>query len=74
MTYSVVFEIEVDAETPLEAAKKVDEFFQDPKYFDKFWQFYVQGDDKVIHSVDLYEEDEHASIIIDDYTPLIQCG
>jgi hypothetical protein len=68
-TFNVVWEIELDADNPLEAAKKAEEWLKNP---DNHWQYYVQGDDKKIHSVDLEEEDEDASIEVDDYTPLIQ--
>jgi len=68
-TYSVVFEIEVDEENPLAAAQTVQEWIADPN---KDWQFYVQGDDQKIHSVDLSEDDEDAVLPVDDYEPLIK--
>jgi len=68
-TYSVVFEIEVDEENPLAAAQKVEGWLHDTT---KQWQYYVQGDDGKIHSVDLEEEDEDAVITVNDYEPLIK--
>ena len=68
-TYSVVFEIEVDEETPLAAAQTVEGWLHDTT---KQWQYYVQGDDQKIHSVDLSEDDEDAVLPVDDYEPLIK--
>jgi len=71
MTHRVVFEIEVEAETPLEAAKEVQKWLQDPK---SDWQFYVQPCDKSgdVFSVDLSEEDEDAVLEADNYIPMIK--
>ena len=58
-TKKVVFEIEVDAETSLEAAKTVQDWLQDPS---DNWQFYVQDlKTKQVDSVDL---DEHESVAV----------
>ena len=68
-TYSVVFEIEVDGENPLEATKTVRDWLRNPH---TDWQFYVQGDDQKIHSVDLSEPDEDAVLPAINYEPLIK--
>ena len=68
-TYSVVFEIEVDEENPLAAEQTIEGWLHDTT---KNWQYYVQGDDQKIHSVDLSEEDEDAVLEILNYEPLIK--
>lgn len=69
--HRVVLEIEVDAETPLEAAKDVQSWLQDK---DNDWQFYVQPCDKSgdVFSVDLQEEDDDAVLETDNYIPMIK--
>ena len=73
--FKVVYEIEVEAENPLEAAKTTLEYIQDNSGLAQ--QFYVQeeSDDEVkpIFSVDLNEEDEDAVLEIPTimYIPLI---
>lgn len=69
MEYKVVFEIQVGADSPLEAAKNVQEMMRDP---DCDWQFYVQNaETSEIVSVDLEEDDENAVCKVDNYIPLI---
>jgi len=71
MNYKVVFEIEVEANDELEAAKTVQKWLQNP---DDAWQFYVQPCDKSkdVFSVDLAEEDEDAVVEADNYIPIIE--
>ena len=67
--YRVVLEIEVDADTPLEAAQKTQEWIQSK---DNDWQYYVQHTaSEDVFSVDLSEEDENAVYETDNYIPLI---
>lgn len=68
-SYSVTWEIELDAENPLEAAKQAQEILQDKS---KDWQYYTQDDDGQVSSVDLQEEDEDAVLPVDKYEPLIK--
>jgi len=69
-TKKVVFEIEVDAETSLEAAKTVQDWLQDPS---DNWQFYVMDEDTMqVDSVDLEEDDSVAVIENVQYLPLIR--
>jgi len=69
-TYKVAFEIEVDAEDPLAAAKKVQEWLQNPN---DNWQFYVQEENKKeINSVDLDEDESWAVLPADNYYPIIK--
>ena len=68
--FKVVMEITVGAESPLEAAKTVQKWLQDPQ---SKWQYYVQKvGDKKIDSVDLDEEDEDAVLPVKDYEPMIK--
>lgn len=69
--FRVVLEIEVQEETPLEAAKLVQKYLQEPN---SDWQFYVQEDENgsPIHSIDLEECNEDAVLNADNYTPLIK--
>jgi hypothetical protein len=69
ITYKVVLEIEVQAESPLQAAKTVQEWVRDGGF-----QFYVQPCDKSekVFSVDLSEEDENAVLETLNYTPMIK--
>jgi len=72
--FKVSFEIEVDADSPLEAAKIVNRMMDDHPYDGDAcgWQFYVQEDDtNKIYSVDLDEEDDDAVLPVDDYYPFI---
>ena len=69
-TFRVVFEIEVQAETPLEAAKEVQDWLQNPN---DNWQFYVQeDDDSTIYSIDLDEDESCAVLNADNYMPMIK--
>ena len=67
--YKVVFEIEVDETSPINAAATVEEWLQDTS---KTWQYYVQGEDGQVNSVDLSEEPEDAVLPAVDYKPLIE--
>lgn len=71
-TYKLVLEIEVvEADSPLEAAKTVQDWLRDK---DTNWQFYVQQNNrKEVYSVDLTETHEvDMSRKIIGYTPLIK--
>ena len=68
--FKVVWEIQLDAENPLDAAKKAQEWQKD--YENEATQFYVQKDgEKEVFSVDLNEDDEDAVLPVDKYVPLI---
>ena len=69
--FKVVWEIELEAENPLEAAKKAQNWMQDKDSLCQ--QFYVQqeGFEDVLASVDLLEEDEDAVLPVTEYKPLI---
>ncbi|MDZ7785968.1 MAG: hypothetical protein U5L95_02495 [Candidatus Saccharibacteria bacterium] len=64
-------EIEVDADSPLEAAKEIQKWLQDKN---SDWQFDVQPCDKSedVFSVDLSEEDEDAVLEVMNYIPMIK--
>ena len=65
----VTWEIEVEAENPLEAAKEAQSMMQRPFLN---WQFYVQNPEtNQISSVDLEEEDDEAVLQVKEYKPLI---
>ena len=68
----VVFEIEINAETNIEAAKIVQDWLRNPN---DNWQFYVQDEDtKKIVSVDLDEDEscmEH-NVNTNEYSPMIE--
>ena len=71
-TFKVVFEIDIEANTPLEAAKKVQDWLQNEN---DNWQYYVQESNRKnakIFSVDLDENDESAVLPADNYEPLIK--
>jgi hypothetical protein len=69
-THRIVFEIEVDAETSLEAAQTVEGWLHDTT---RNWQYYVQDTfTNKVDSVDLSEEDEDAVLPVDKYEPLIK--
>lgn len=69
-TYKVVFEIEVDAETPLKAAKEIQSWLDEG---DQKWQFYVQSyDSPDVFSIDLDELDSDQQQKCDSYIPLIK--
>ncbi len=71
MIYKVVLEIEVEANSPLKAAKTVQEWLESAE---NKWQYYVQPCDKSeeVFSVDLEEEDEDAVLNVDNYIPMIK--
>ena len=66
--HKVVYEIEVDAANPLEAALEVNKIMKDS---DTSPQFYVQSEDGLMYSVDLAEESKDAVLSIMFYDPLI---
>ena len=66
MKYKVVLEIELEAESPLEAVKEVNNWVKDSSL-----QYYAQGSDNKIFSVDLSEEEEDAVLQVYEYIPLI---
>jgi len=69
-TFKISWEIEIDAETPLAAAKEAQKWMK-AKGTD--WQFYVQEEhDPDIYSVDLAEEDDDAVLLVHEYDPLIK--
>lgn len=69
-TFKISWEIEIDAETPLEAAKEAQKWM---KAKGSEWQFYVQEEhDQDIFSVDLAEEDDNAVLLVHEYDPLIK--
>lgn len=69
-TFNVSWEMQVDAETPEEAAKLAEEMLRDTE---NSWQYYVQDDEtKKIVSVDLEECDEDMVVDASDYRPIIQ--
>jgi len=68
-TKRVVFEIEVEAETNIEAAKEVQDWLADGTKY----QFYVQDvEDNTIVSVDLAEDETCMEVPADNYTPIIK--
>ncbi len=68
--FKVVWDIEVNAETPLEAAKQAQQWMQRT---DSNWQFYIQEEGKKeIFDVDLEEEDENAVLPVKNYIPMIK--
>ena len=68
--FRVVLEIQVDANTPLDAAKKLQDWLHES---DSNWQYYVQEDnDGTIHSIDLNETDEDAVLNANNYQPMIK--
>lgn len=68
--FKVVWEIELDAENHLAAAKEAQEWMK-AKGTD--WTFYVQKENETdIVSVDLMEEDEDAVLPVHKYEPLIK--
>jgi hypothetical protein len=66
----VIYEIEVDADTNIEAAKTVQDWLQDPSLN---WQFYVQDvETKEIVSIELNKDESHMEVPANDYTPMIE--
>jgi hypothetical protein len=67
-SFKIVWEIELSAESPLEAAKEAQRWLRAND-----WQYYVQdGTSKEIFSVDLSEEEEEAIIPVEKYEPIIE--
>ena len=67
-TFKIVWEIELEAKNPLEAAKEAQRWISGND-----WQYYVQNDETLeIFSVDLAEEDEYAVLPTTNYEPLIK--
>ena len=66
--FNIALEIEIDADTPLEAAKTLKEWMEDDTNF----VYVVQNSEtKEIVSVDLAEDDEDAVLPYNEYEPLI---
>jgi hypothetical protein len=66
--FKVVFEIEVDANNPLAAAKEAQKWLRNDD-----WQYYVQNcKTHEVFSVDLQEEDEDAVLPVKEYHPIIK--
>ena len=66
--YKIVWEIELEADNPLEAAKTAMEWIKDGSQ-----QFYVQDTDTMkLSSVDLAEDGEDAVLPANEYMPLIE--
>ena len=67
--FKVVWEIQLEADSPLEAAKLAQEIQQDKN--SSATMYYVQEDEKKeVFSVDLLEDDEDA-VLPTDYVPMI---
>jgi len=65
----VVFEIEVDADSNIEAAKTIQDWLADGTKY----QFYVQDvETKEITSVDLDEDESCMEVPAENYTPMIE--
>lgn len=65
----VVFEIDVDADSNIEAAKTIQEWLADGTKY----QFYVQDVETLkIVSVDLDEDESCMELPADNYSPMIQ--
>jgi len=68
--YSIALEINMSARSPVEAARKLQEWLRDT---DINWHFYIQDDATTdIYSVDLDEVDDKMVIEANDYTPVIR--
>jgi len=73
MLYKISWEIELDADNPLAAAKEALEMHRDSNSVSTM--FYVQAEgSKDVFSVDLNEDDEDAVLPVNaqDYSPLIK--
>lgn len=67
--YKLSFEINDEANSPLEVAKQVQEMIQEGGYY----QWYVQDEETgEIFSVDLSEEDEDAVLPVKEYEQFIK--
>jgi len=63
--FKVVYEIVIEAENSLEAAKTVEDWLQNPN---DHWQYYVQNvETGKIESVDLEEDESCAVVNADNY-------
>ena len=69
MYYKVVLELELKANSPLEAAKLAQEWERDENTDLQYW---VQDSSETVYSVDLSESDEEAVIEVDNYVPIIK--
>jgi len=68
--FKIVWEIELTAENPLDAAKTAQEWIRDER---NYWQFWVQDEEtEEIFTVDLEEPDENAVLDVETFTPLIR--
>ena len=68
--YKIVLEIEVDAETPLEAAQKVEQMCM--SNVGRFIYTVQDDDTEELSTVDLTESDYKDSVLpLDEYEPLI---
>ena len=69
-TFNLSIEIQIEANSPLEAAKKLEAMLQDDP---TELQYYVQEEDvPQVYSVDLAEEDEDAVLPVESYLPIIR--
>jgi len=69
-TFKIVWDIELEAESPLEAAKEAQDWL---KSSGSNWQYYVQEvGEKEVFSVYLSEDDEDAVLPAENYQPLIK--
>lgn len=67
--FKVSWEINIEANNPLEAAANCQDWLEDPQ---NNWQFYVQNEEtKEIFSVDFEEEVENSILPVTNYTPFI---
>lgn len=65
--FKVSFEIDIEAEDPISAAKEVQSWLRHDN-----WQYYVQNDEtKDIYSVDLEECEEDKLYPVNNYQPFI---
>lgn len=70
--YKVVLEIEIEAESPIEAVKEIQEWLDEGN---TKWQYYIQKDSKkddTVYSIDLSEEVDDQIQEVDNYIPLIK--
>ena len=70
-TYKVVWEMELNAENPLEAAKTALKWIEESSDESGAHQFYVQDERGSLFSVDLDEYEEDAVLLVNEYLPLI---
>jgi hypothetical protein len=66
--FRISLEIELEADSPLNAAKEAQNLFRNDN-----WQYYVQDTEThQIFSVDLQEEDDDAVLPVNEYQPIIK--